>query len=135
METLPLAEFKDVIEEIKAYGGDAVKLCYECGICDTVCPWNRVTTFSVRRLVREATFGLSEIEREDIWLCTTCGRCPQRCPRGVEQIEVGMSLRRVASEYEVFPASVRSARTASGEIAARGAANRQMSFRGRTARG
>ncbi|MBU3917351.1 (Fe-S)-binding protein [bacterium] len=118
METV--APFKEVIDEIKEAGGEAFKLCFECGTCDTVCPWNRVRNFSIRKVIREATFGLSEIENEDIWRCTTCGRCPQRCPRGVEQIEVGMSLRRVASNYEVFPASVRSARTARASLISEG---------------
>jgi Fe-S oxidoreductase len=37
----------------------------------------------MRKIVRQATFGITEIESEDIWRCTTCGRCPQRCPRDV----------------------------------------------------
>ena len=60
-------------------------------------------SFSMRKLVREATFGLTEIESEDIWRCTTCGKCPQVCPRGVKQIESGVALRRIATEYDVFP--------------------------------
>ena len=118
METV--APFKEVIDEIKEAGGEAFKLCFQCGLCDTVCPWNRVRPFSIRKIIREATFGLTEIEGEDIWRCTTCGRCPQRCPRGVKQIEVGVSLRRVASEYEVFPTSVRSARTARASLISEG---------------
>ncbi|NNF99692.1 MAG: (Fe-S)-binding protein [Desulfobacteraceae bacterium] len=118
METV--APFKEVIDEIKEAGGDAFKFCFQCGLCDTVCPWNRVRQFSIRKIIREATFGLTEIEGEDIWRCTTCGRCPQRCPRGVKQIEVGVSLRRVASEYEIFPASVRSARTARASLISEG---------------
>jgi len=136
METLPLAEFKEVIDEVKACGGDAVKLCYECGICDTVCPWNRVTTFSVRKLVREATFGLSEIEREDIWLCTTCGRCPQRCPRDVKQIEDMVSLRRMATDYGLFPPSVRAVRAVSSSLTTQGnPLGEERSTRGDWARG
>jgi Fe-S oxidoreductase len=115
-----VAPFKEVIEEIKEAGGEAFKYCFQCGLCDTVCPWNRVRQFSMRKVIREATFGLTEIEGEDIWRCTTCGRCPQRCPRGVKQIEVGMALRRVASNYEVFPASVRSARTARASLISEG---------------
>jgi Fe-S oxidoreductase len=107
METVPLTVFKEITDEVKASGGDAAKFCYECGKCDTVCPWNRVTTFSVRKLVREAVFGLSELEREDIWLCTTCGRCPQQCPRDVRQIDDIVSLRRIATEYGVFPPPIR----------------------------
>jgi Fe-S oxidoreductase len=38
----------------------------------------------------------------------------------VKQIEVGVSLRRVASEYEVFPSSVRSARTARASLISEG---------------
>jgi Fe-S oxidoreductase len=74
----------------------------------------------MRKIIREATFGLTEIDGEDIWRCTTCGRCPDRCPRGVKQIDVGVSLRRVATEYEVFPASVRSARTARASLISEG---------------
>jgi Fe-S oxidoreductase len=120
METLPLAPFIEVIDEVKANGGDAVKLCYECGICDTVCPWNRVTTFSMRKLIREATFGLSEIEREEIWRCTTCGLCPQRCPRDVKQIEDMVALRRMATQYGLYPPSVRPVRAVSASLTAQG---------------
>ena len=105
METL--APFKEVIDEVREKGGDAVKYCYQCGKCDTVCPWNRVRQFSVRRIVREATFGLSEIEKEEIWRCTTCGRCPQRCPRDVKQIDDMVAIRRMAAGYGVFPGSVK----------------------------
>ncbi|MBU0496295.1 MAG: (Fe-S)-binding protein [Chloroflexi bacterium] len=119
METVPLAPFKEIIDEIKANGGDAVKSCYQCGMCDTVCPWNRVTTFSIRKLIREATFGLSEIG-EEIWRCTTCGRCPQRCPRDVKQIEDMVSLRRMATGYGLFPPSVRPVRAVSAGLTARG---------------
>jgi Fe-S oxidoreductase len=115
-----VAPFKEVIDEIKAAGGEAFRFCFQCGLCDTVCPWNRVRQFSIRKIIRQATFGLTEIDGEDIWRCTTCGRCPQQCPRGVKQIEVGVSLRRVATEYEVFPASVRSARTARASIISEG---------------
>jgi len=115
-----VAPFKEVIDEIKEAGGEAFRFCFQCGLCDTLCPWNRVRQFSIRKIIREATFGLTEIEGEDIWRCTTCGRCPQQCPRGVEQIEVGVSLRRVASEYEVFPTSVRSARTARASLISEG---------------
>ena len=118
META--APFIEVIDEIKEAGGEVFKLCYQCGKCDTVCPWNKVRDFSMRKIIREASFGLTEIEGEDIWRCTTCGNCTQQCPRGVKQIEIGVSLRRVASEYEVFPASVRSARTARASLISEG---------------
>jgi len=115
-----VAPFKEVVQEIHEAGGEAFRFCFQCGLCDTVCPWNRVRPFSIRKIIRQATFGLTEIEGEDIWRCTTCGRCPQHCPRGVKQIEVGVALRRVASNYEVFPESVRSARTARASLISEG---------------
>jgi len=118
METI--APFIEVVDEIKQAGGDIFKMCFQCGLCDTVCPWNKVRPFSMRKLIREAAFGLTEIEGEDIWRCTTCGACPAQCPRGVKQIDISVALRRVATEYEVFPASVRSARTARASLISEG---------------
>lgn len=118
METI--APFIEVIDEIKEAGGDIFKMCFQCGLCDAVCPWNKVRDFSMRRLIREAAFGLSEIEGEDIWRCTTCGMCPTQCPRGVKQIDISVALRRVATEYDIFPASVKSARTARSSLISEG---------------
>jgi Fe-S oxidoreductase len=115
-----VAPYKEIIDVIKSSGGDAFKRCFQCGLCDVVCPWNEVATFSMRKLIREATFGLTEIESEEIWRCTTCGKCPQQCPRDVKQIESGVALRRIATEYGVFPASVRPVRTISGSLVGEG---------------
>jgi len=118
METVePIDE---IVEAVKAAGGDAFKYCFQCGKCDVVCPWNRVRPFSIRKLVRQAAFGLPEIELEDLWRCTTCGTCPADCPRGVEQIEVSVALRRIATEYEVFPEAVQGVRAAGMSLAADG---------------
>ena len=114
METVaPLAE---IVNEIVEVGGEAFKVCYQCGMCDVVCPWNRVRNFSIRKIVRQAALGLPEIELEDIWRCTTCGTCPSKCPRGVEQIEVGVAIRRIASSYGVFPGAVRGVNAAGASI-------------------
>ena len=56
-----VAPFNEAIDFIKENGGEAFKYCYQCGLCDTVCPWNKVRNFSMRNIVRQATFGLSEI--------------------------------------------------------------------------
>jgi len=112
--------FAEIVQEIKEAGGEAFKYCYQCGKCDVVCPWNRVRPFSIRKIVWQAALGLPEIELDEIWRCTTCGRCPSNCPRGVEQIEVGVAIRRIATAYDVFPASVSGVRTAGVSLASDG---------------
>ncbi|MHC4606915.1 MAG: (Fe-S)-binding protein, partial [Planctomycetota bacterium] len=118
METqTPIAE---IIGEIKEAGGSTYRLCFQCGKCDAVCPWNQVRKFSIRKIIREAGFGLPEIESDDLWRCTTCGNCLKRCPRGVNQIELGVSLRRLASNYDVFASSAGAVRGVRGSLSAEG---------------
>ena len=92
-----LSDYREICDIIKEKGGDSFKYCYQCGKCDVVCPWNEVRNFSMRKLVRQANFGMSEIEGDDIWLCTTCAKCTVACPRDVKQVESGIVLRRIAT--------------------------------------
>ncbi|MBA7698127.1 hypothetical protein ES703_106802 [subsurface metagenome] len=51
----PLKEAADIIRE---EGGEALKLCYQCGLCTAACPWNDVRSFSPRKLMHQAQLGL-----------------------------------------------------------------------------
>lgn len=120
METVPLTPFKMVIDGLKEAGGDAAKLCYQCGKCDTVCPWNRVRTFFLRRMVNQAKYGVVPFESEDLWLCASCGQCVERCPRGVEIIDVMRAMRRLLVPDGVVPASIPNLRSVMTSIASVG---------------
>ncbi len=94
----PLQEVVDIINE---EGGEILKLCYQCGTCTAVCPWNRVRSFMVRRLLHQGQMGLVDFGDEDVWLCATCNNCVKRCPRGVEIIDVMRALRRAITELGI----------------------------------
>ena len=89
-----IAPLKEVTDIIKEAGGEELKLCYQCGLCTGVCPWNIVRSFPVRRIMHQAQLGLVDFEDEDMWLCVTCRACVERCPRNVNIIDVMGALRR-----------------------------------------
>ncbi len=120
METIALTPFKMVIDGLKEAGGEGAKLCYQCGKCDTVCPWNRVRSFFLRRMVNQAKYGLVPFESEDLWLCASCGQCVERCPRGVEIIDVMRAMRRLLVPDGVVPASIPNLRSVMTSIASVG---------------
>lgn len=106
---VPVAPFQEAIDIIKEEGGEICKLCYQCGTCTGTCPWNTVRNFLVRKTMHQAQLGLPNFESEDMWLCVTCGACVERCPRGVEIIDVWRSFRRAITELGIggLPDSLR----------------------------
>lgn len=95
MVVTPSKEAADIIKE---EGGQILKLCYQCGLCTAVCPWNRVKSFTIRKLLHQAQLGLVDFEDEDMWTCVICNACVDRCPRGVRQLDIMRALRRVIVE-------------------------------------
>jgi Fe-S oxidoreductase len=120
METVALAPFKVVIDGLKEAGGDADRLCFQCGRCDTACPWNRVRKFPVRKMINQAKLGVIPFESEDLWICATCRQCVDRCPRGVEIIDVMRAMRRLLVPDGVVPASIPNLRSVMTNIASVG---------------
>ena len=106
-----LAPFKEGIDLMKEAGGDAFKLCWQCGLCSASCPWNTVRSFMTHRMICQSRYGLVDLEDEDWWLCSTCNQCVSRCPRGVAITDVIRAARKIMLEfqYEKAPASLRSA--------------------------
>jgi Fe-S oxidoreductase len=102
----PLSEAAEAIIEA---GGEALKTCYQCGLCTATCPWNLVRSFLIRRLIHESQIGLLELESDDVWLCATCGMCVERCPRGVEIIDIFTAMRRIGTQWGVIPKALKGA--------------------------
>ena len=94
VEMEALIPYKEATDVILEAGGEPLKLCYQCGTCTAVCPWNLVRSFPVRRIIHEAQLGATDFGSEDVWTCATCEACVQRCPRGVEIIDIMRAMRR-----------------------------------------
>lgn len=96
---------------IRDAGGDAFKLCFQCGLCTVSCPWNIVRSFIPHRMVCEARYGLADLGDEGWWLCSTCNTCVSRCPRGVGITDILRAVRSIMLEYQysMAPESLRSA--------------------------
>lgn len=93
----------EVSELIAQSGGSTLDLCYQCGTCSGTCPWNLVRDFRVRNIITLAQLGLEGYEGEDLWLCATCNACVDRCPRGVEIVDLIRSIRSIINQAGTAP--------------------------------
>jgi heterodisulfide reductase subunit C len=75
----------------------AVRACIQCGNCTAGCPSGRRTALKTRQIMRKATLGLEEVlNDEDIWMCSTCYTCFDRCPRNIPVTDIIIKLRNLA---------------------------------------
>jgi len=95
---MPVAPFREAIDAVALAGGEALKQCYQCGLCTGTCPWNLVKNFPTRKLIHQAQLGLVDFESEDTWTCATCRACVAVCPRGVAIIDIMRALRNIVAE-------------------------------------
>jgi heterodisulfide reductase subunit C len=73
--------------------------CIQCGTCTASCESGRWTALKTRNIIRKVVLGdLSVLKDPDIWLCTTCYQCYERCPRDVRPTDVIMELRNYATK-------------------------------------
>jgi len=89
---------KETTDILVEEGGDILKMCYQCGLCTGVCPWNQLTTFELRKLIHKTQLGTVDFEDEEVWRCVGCKACVERCPRGVDVPYIMRAIRRVITE-------------------------------------
>ena len=73
--------------------------CYQCGACVADCPaCNYSDTFNPRLIILKALLGFREelisID-SDIWSCTNCYTCSERCPQDVRPVDVIIALKNI----------------------------------------
>lgn len=86
-------------EMVKDEALKVVRACFQCGTCTGGCPSGRRTAIRTRQVIRRALLGLDEVlASDDIWLCSTCYTCYERCPRSIPVTDVIIKLRNLASQ-------------------------------------
>ncbi|MHA2161114.1 MAG: CoB--CoM heterodisulfide reductase subunit C [Candidatus Thorarchaeota archaeon] len=87
-------------DKIVKAGADRIRTCIQCGVCSSVCPSGRRTAFVTRELMRKAILGLKEevLSDPDLWLCTTCYTCLERCPRQIKTTDAIIYMRNMAAK-------------------------------------
>jgi heterodisulfide reductase subunit C len=84
-------------EEMKKAGLKEINACIQCGNCSGSCPSGRRTALSTRAIIRKIQLGLDEVLYDkDIWYCSTCYTCLERCPRKVPVTDAIIQLRNLA---------------------------------------
>ena len=94
------AKDKEFSESIKAAGGDSLEYCFQCGTCTGSCPSGRRTPYRVRQIIRKANIGLKDelLSDPNLWMCTTCYACQERCPRDIKIVDVVKLARNEAAK-------------------------------------
>jgi Fe-S oxidoreductase len=90
-----LKDSKVDVEDVVAEIGETFMSCLQCGTCTSVCPWNRVISYSPRQILRQLTLetGSEESVDQAAWSCVTCNLCGANCPRGIEIIDAIKAVR------------------------------------------
>jgi heterodisulfide reductase subunit C len=80
-------------------------MCFQCGTCTGSCPSAPRSTYRIRKFMRRAVLGLESeaLNDPDLWLCTTCYSCTDRCPRDIAPTDVIMAMRNMAFTHDIIP--------------------------------
>ncbi len=96
----------DVFADIEVRDLVMLDACTRCGRCTEACPaWNTNKALNPRDVIlklsgqlhskqRDETFIGTTISEEEIWDCTTCGACIEKCPVMIRQYDLLMMMRR-----------------------------------------
>jgi heterodisulfide reductase subunit C len=78
--------------------------CFQCGTCTGSCPSGKYTSLNVRRIIKDSV-KKDVSDQPELWMCTTCYNCQERCPRGIDIVDEILLLRSEAvKKGRILPA-------------------------------
>ena len=92
---------KDVLKTSRTIAN----MCFQCGTCTGSCPSAPRSSYRIRLFMRRGVLGLEDeaLTDPDLWLCTTCYSCTDRCPRDIAPTDVIMAMRNLAFKRDIIP--------------------------------
>jgi len=97
----------DFLDEVlSTEAGKKLARCFACGTCASGCPVHALhPDFDPRKIIRMVLLGLKDeiLKGDEIWLCSTCYTCRERCPQEVGCAEIITVLRNMASKEGILP--------------------------------
>ncbi len=89
-------------EQLELFG------CIQCGKCTGGCPVARKTTLNIRTLIYHMLINsnMDVDAHKELWDCTACFTCVERCPKDVEPAELIIALRGELVESGRVPETV-----------------------------
>ena len=80
-------------------------MCFQCGTCTGSCVSAPRSSYRIRLFMRRNVLGLEDeaLTDPDLWLCTTCYSCTDRCPRDIAPTDVIMAMRNFAYQRGIIP--------------------------------
>lgn len=93
------------VGDVETISGTEAHICYQCGTCTGSCPSAPRSSYRIRNFMRRANLGLKDVSLNDpdLWLCTTCYTCSDRCPRDLIPTDVIMAMRNMAAQRGIVP--------------------------------
>ena len=86
--------------------------CYQCGACVGDCPASNYSNrFNPRLILLKALLGFEDeliAPDSEIWECTNCYTCSERCPQDVRPVDVIIALKNICIREGKAPDLVRS---------------------------
>ena len=81
----------NLVDELAAIpGGEAIRLCMQCGTCSASCPNADLMDHAPAELIAMARAGMRKevLSSNAPWLCLSRYMCTVRCPRGVKTTDL-----------------------------------------------